>query len=57
MERRAFLGAVGLGVGRPLSFLCDAGFGLHLFGHWVRERGELSLEEAVRAVTSTVADA
>ena len=43
--------------GAHLSFLCDAGFGLHLFGHWVRERGELSLEEAVHAVTSTVADA
>jgi len=31
--------------------------GLHLFGHWVRERGDLSLEDAVRAVTSTVARA
>src|SRR3989442_9648389 len=44
-------------AGAHLSFLCDAGFGLHLFGHWVRERGDLSLEEAVRAVTSTVARA
>jgi N-acyl-D-aspartate/D-glutamate deacylase len=23
-------------AGAHLSFLCDAGFGLHLFGHWVR---------------------
>jgi N-acyl-D-aspartate/D-glutamate deacylase len=44
-------------AGAHLSFLCDAGFGLHLLGHWVRERGELTLEQAVRAVTSTVADA
>ena len=44
-------------AGAHLSFLCDAGFGLHLFGHWVRERGDLTLEEAVRAVTSRVADA
>ena len=44
-------------AGAHLSFLCDAGFGLHLFGHWARERGDLSLEEAVRAVTSRVADA
>ena len=44
-------------AGAHLSFLCDAGFGLHLFGHWVRERKDMTLEEAVRAVTSTVADA
>jgi N-acyl-D-aspartate/D-glutamate deacylase len=39
-------------AGAHLSFLCDAGFGLHLFGHWVRERGDLTLEQAVQAVTS-----
>jgi N-acyl-D-aspartate/D-glutamate deacylase len=39
-------------AGAHLSFLCDAGFGLHLFGHWVRDRGDLALEQAVRAVTS-----
>ncbi|HJU15082.1 MAG TPA: amidohydrolase family protein [Stellaceae bacterium] len=44
-------------AGAHLSFLCDAGFGLHLFGHWARERGDLSLEEAVAAVTSRPADA
>ncbi|MGH8678574.1 MAG: N-acyl-D-amino-acid deacylase family protein [Burkholderiales bacterium] len=43
-------------AGAHLSFLCDAGFGLHLFGHWVRERGDLSLEQAVQAVTSRAAD-
>ena len=44
-------------AGAHLSFLCDAGFGLHLFGHWVRERGDLTLEEAVKRVTSDVASA
>jgi N-acyl-D-amino-acid deacylase len=44
-------------AGAHLSFLCDAGFGLHLFGHWVRERGDLTLEEAVKRVTSDVATA
>ena len=39
-------------AGAHLSFLCDAGFGLHLFGHWVRERGDLALEQAVQLVTS-----
>ena len=50
--------ALGLGdAGAHLSFLCDAGFGLHLFGHWVRERGDLDLEQAVQLVTSRLADA
>jgi len=44
-------------AGAHLSFLCDAGFGLHLFGHWVRERGDLTLEEAVKRVTHDVATA
>ena len=44
-------------AGAHLSFLCDAGFGLHLFGHWARERGDLTLPEAVKRVTSDVADA
>ena len=44
-------------AGAHLSFLCDAGFGLHLFGHWARERGDMTLEQAVQAVTSRAADA
>ena len=44
-------------AGAHLSFLCDAGFGLHLFGHWVRDRGDLTLPEAVKRVTSDVATA
>lgn len=43
-------------AGAHLSFLCDAGFGLHMFGHWARERGDLPIEHAVEAVTSRVAD-
>jgi len=34
-------------AGAHLTFFCDAGFGLHLLGHWVRERQVLTLEEAV----------
>jgi glyoxylase-like metal-dependent hydrolase (beta-lactamase superfamily II) len=43
-------------AGAHLSFLCDAGFGLHLFGHWARERGDLTLEQAVQSVTSRPAE-
>ncbi|MBV9521988.1 MAG: amidohydrolase family protein [Alphaproteobacteria bacterium] len=39
-------------AGAHLTFLCDAGFGLHLLGHWVREVGALDLAEAVRKLTS-----
>lgn len=50
--------ALGLGdAGAHLSFLCDAGFGLHLLGHWVRERHDLTLEHAVQLLTSRLADA
>ena len=33
-------------AGAHLTFFNDAGFGLHLLGRWVRERGLFSLEEA-----------
>ncbi len=39
-------------AGAHLTFFNDAGFGLHLLGHWVRERGVLPLEEAARRLTS-----
>jgi len=39
-------------AGAHLTFFTDAGFGLHLLGHWVRERGTMSLPEAVRRLTS-----
>jgi N-acyl-D-aspartate/D-glutamate deacylase len=39
-------------AGAHLTFFSDAGFGLHLLGHWVRSRGVLTLEEAARRLTS-----
>ncbi len=39
-------------AGAHLTFFNDAGFGLHLLGHWVRSRGVLTLAEAVRRLTS-----
>lgn len=38
-------------AGAHLTFFNDAAFGLHLMGYWVRERGALRLEEAVRRLT------
>ncbi|MEQ1879882.1 MAG: amidohydrolase family protein [Burkholderiales bacterium] len=39
-------------AGAHLTFLCDAGFGLHVLGHWVREKKLMPLEHAVRKLTS-----
>jgi N-acyl-D-amino-acid deacylase len=39
-------------AGAHLTFLCDAGFGLHLIGHWARDRGLITVGEAVRKLTS-----
>jgi N-acyl-D-aspartate/D-glutamate deacylase len=44
-------------AGAHLTFLCDAGFGLHFLGHWVRDRGLMPFEQAVRKLTSQAADA
>ena len=38
-------------AGAHLTFFNDAGFGLHLLGHWVRRRRVLTLAEAVRRLT------
>jgi N-acyl-D-amino-acid deacylase len=38
-------------AGAHLTFLCDAGFGLHLLGHWVRERKAMPIERAVKKLT------
>lgn len=38
-------------AGAHLTFFCDAGFCLHLLGHWVRERGVLDFAHAVRKLT------
>ena len=39
-------------AGAHLTFFNDAGFGLHLLGHWARDRGAMPMEEAVRRLTS-----
>src|SRR5207237_2267743 len=39
-------------VRQALMYLRDAGFGLYLLGHWVRERGAFDLAEGVRRLTS-----
>ncbi|MFN7642080.1 MAG: N-acyl-D-amino-acid deacylase family protein [Burkholderiales bacterium] len=44
-------------AGAHLGYLCDAGFGLHLLGHWARETGTFPLQEALRRLTSHPADA
>jgi len=38
-------------AGAHLTFFNDAGFGLHLLGHWVRKLGVLTLAEAVWRLT------
>ncbi|MCY3732181.1 MAG: amidohydrolase family protein, partial [Rhodospirillaceae bacterium] len=43
-------------AGAHANQLCDACFSTHLLGHWVRERGALSLPEAVRMLTSRPAE-
>lgn len=39
-------------AGAHLTFFNDAGFGLHLLGHWVRDLKAMSLPEAIRRLTS-----
>ncbi len=43
-------------AGAHASQLCDACFSTHLLGHWVREKGTLSLEQAVRMLTARPAE-
>jgi N-acyl-D-aspartate/D-glutamate deacylase len=42
-------------AGAHVDTLADQGFCTHLLSHWVRDRGALSLEEAVRLLTSAPA--
>ena len=44
-------------AGAHLTFFNDAGFGLHLLGHWSRDLGVLALPEAIRRLTSDSAAA
>ncbi len=43
-------------AGAHLTFLCDADYGLHLLGHWARERGVMTMEQAVRKLTAMPAE-
>ncbi len=43
-------------AGAHLTFFCDAGFGLHLMGHWARTLGVLSMEDAVHELTAKPAE-
>jgi N-acyl-D-aspartate/D-glutamate deacylase len=48
---------IGLGDGGAhLDMLCDSGYPTYVLGTWVRERHALTLEEAVRRMTSDPAD-
>jgi N-acyl-D-amino-acid deacylase len=48
-DKRILLGLSDAGA--HASQLCDACYSSHLLGHWVRERGALSLEDAVWRLT------
>ncbi|MSQ65146.1 MAG: hypothetical protein EXR37_02130, partial [Limnohabitans sp.] len=39
-------------AGAHLSYMCDAGFGLHFLSHWVRDTGHFSWSEGIRRLTS-----
>src|SRR5207244_10095759 len=43
-------------AGAHASQLCDACFSTHLLGHWTRAKGVLTIEEAVRMLTSRPAE-
>ena len=43
-------------AGAHLTFFNDAGFGLHLLGHWARDLKAMSLSEAIRRLTSQPAN-
>jgi N-acyl-D-aspartate/D-glutamate deacylase len=43
-------------AGAHLTLFCYAGYALQMLGRWVRERGDFTLEEAVKKLTSTPAD-
>ena len=39
-------------AGAHLCYLCDAGYGLHLLGHWVRDKGVFDMADGIRRITS-----
>lgn len=38
-------------AGAHLTFICDAGFGLHLMGHWSRDKKVMSLPHTIHELT------
>lgn len=44
-------------AGAHVDTLCDQGFTSYLLGHWVRERGAIRLEDAVRMLSARPAEA
>jgi N-acyl-D-amino-acid deacylase len=55
LQNRDMLLGLGDG-GAHLDMLCDSGYPTYVLGTWVRERKVLTLEEAVRRMTSDPAD-
>jgi len=43
-------------AGAHNTFLCDAGYAMYFYGHWVRDVGLFDLPAAIRKVTSDPAD-
>jgi len=43
-------------AGAHNALLCDAGYAMHLFGHWARDKGLFDLPTAIRKVTSDPAN-
>jgi N-acyl-D-amino-acid deacylase len=43
-------------AGAHVNLLCDAGYCTYLLGHWVREKNAITLEYAVKRITSEPAD-
>ena len=43
-------------AGAHLTFMCEAGYGLHFLARWVRELGVFGLADGVRRLTSRPAD-
>jgi N-acyl-D-amino-acid deacylase len=43
-------------AGAHLDMLCESGYTTYLLGHWVREQKALTLEQAIKRITSEPAD-
>ena len=43
-------------AGAHLTFFCDAGYGLHMLNHWVKNKNLMSIEEAIYRLSGRQAD-